>query len=507
MTLAESELEDVTPQPEHFIKSVAEQGYRLETAIADLIDNSISADADKIEVLLDTESQPFTLYIADNGRGMNEQQLKSAMRLPSSSMDNNREKSDLGRFGLGLKTASFSQSRCFSVISRNHESEEFSGRTWDVELLRERGWKLKIESTEEIKGLLSRYKSTSDTLLGAFEGSFDARTIVIWRGLYKFENYIEERSCADTLKTELTETTKGYLSLAFHRFMERPGKGLQIRLNNVRVRPFNPFPSDADASGVRRLSQKNRRFGDDAIKVEGFVLPTVSIDEVKRGSSRWTLQGKSLMDMEGIYIYRADRIILFGGWLGLTSRSQKMQLARMRVEIGNAVDHLLHLNVSKSQVEMPHDLREGFREFIAELRKEAEREYFNRTLRFFGSDSSSRTEPFIKTLATNRGAQMRINPAFPLIKDLAASIDEGQNAQLKAILRMLNTELNRIRSVHEDSIFQGVGDDDGLTKSELLHIVNKLLNAGFDAEFIRSKLGYQMESLPEDVRDLLKQVV
>ena len=113
MIKSKSKFEDVTPQPEDFIKSISEQGYRLETAIADLIDNSISAGANKVEVLLDTETQPFTLYLADNGNGMNSKDLQQAMRLPSSSVDSNRKKQDLGRFGLGLKTASFSQTRCF----------------------------------------------------------------------------------------------------------------------------------------------------------------------------------------------------------------------------------------------------------------------------------------------------------------------------------------------------------------------------------------------------------
>lgn len=341
MPISEQNTEDVTPNPEELIRSIAEQGYRLETAIADLIDNSISAGADKIEVLLDTDSRPFTLFISDNGQGMDEEDLKSAMRFPSSSMESPREASDLGRFGLGLKTASFSQTRHFTVLSRKSGSDEYKGRTWDVALLRERGWVLKVNSPTEIQELLTKYRSTSKSHLGAFDESTTARTIVIWRGLYKFEDYIEEHNCAEVIKRELTETTKGHLSLVFHRFLELTKKPLQIRLNNVQVRPFNPF--SLGGLGLRRLGLRNRSFGEDTIKVEGFVLPTKSIDEVRNGSGHWTPKGKSLMDLEGIYIYRADRVILYGGWLGLSGRSQRMQLARMRVEIGNAVDHLLQI--------------------------------------------------------------------------------------------------------------------------------------------------------------------
>jgi histidine kinase/DNA gyrase B/HSP90-like ATPase len=224
------EVESLTPEPAEFIRSIAEQGYRLETAIADLIDNSISADADKVEVILDTESRPFTLYIADNGRGMDEATLKAAMRFPSGSMKNTRDVSDLGRFGLGLKTASFSQTHCFTVMARAQGSEDFKARTWDLELLAKHGWALKVESRDEVAKLQVDYRSTRSAFLGDFEGSFIPKTVVVWRGLHKFENYITEHSAADVLKKELSETTRNYLSVVFHRFMERRESALQIRL-------------------------------------------------------------------------------------------------------------------------------------------------------------------------------------------------------------------------------------------------------------------------------------
>lgn len=499
-------IEDVTPSPEDFIKSIAEQGYRLETAIADLIDNSISAGADRIEVLLNTDSHPFRLFIADNGGGMDEETLKSAMRFPSSSMEAVREKSDLGRFGLGLKTASFSQTRHFTVLSRKSETDLYLGRTWDVELLRARGWALKVESGAEVNKILEEYGSASESHLGAFDETFSARTIIVWRGLYKFEDYIEEHDCADVLKSELTEVARGHLSLVFHRFLERAGTPLQIRLNNVLVKPFNPFPTQSD--GVRRIGQKNRRLGNDAIRVEGFVLPTRSIDEVRQGASEWVPAGKGLMDLEGIYIYRADRIILYGGWLGLVNRSQRIQLGRMRVEIGNAVDHLLHLNISKSQVVMPHDVRSGFKEYIAELRTEAEREFYNRTVRQFDPGTSSRVQPFISTTATNRGAQMQVNTDFPLVRELSESLNADQKTILKTVLRMIRTELNKIRRVHEDTVFTDVVDDNELSAAEMVEIVKKLQKGGFDGGFIKNycirELGYQLDSLPTEVTDLIE---
>src|SRR5512133_3196223 len=106
------------PNPEYLIKSIAEQGYSLESSLADLMDNSISANASKIEVLVKMDQEPFTLFIADNGNGMDEETLKASMQFPSNSHEEERNIFDLRRFGLGMKTASFSQTRCFTVISK-----------------------------------------------------------------------------------------------------------------------------------------------------------------------------------------------------------------------------------------------------------------------------------------------------------------------------------------------------------------------------------------------------
>ena len=128
--------EDASPNPEYLIKSIAEQGYSLETSLADLIDNSISAKADKIEILVDTDTEPFRLFLADNGEGMTEDELKNNMQFPSNSPENSRLNSDLGRFGLGMKTASFSQTRKFTVLSKKKGEKKYNGRTWDVNFLK-----------------------------------------------------------------------------------------------------------------------------------------------------------------------------------------------------------------------------------------------------------------------------------------------------------------------------------------------------------------------------------
>lgn len=499
------ELENVVPEAANFVSSIAEQGYKLETALADLVDNSIFAGADKVEILLDTKSSQFKLYIADNGSGMSDAELKRAMCFPSSSLDNTRSQNDLGRFGLGLKTASFSQTKNFTVISRTDIAKKFCGRTWDLKLLKQHGWKIKVEKQQETTNLFSDYERLRSHYLGEFEEPFEVKTLVVWQGLFKYENYINERNAEDVLISELSRVSNKYLSIVFHRFMERNQKPLKIRINNIQLKPFNPFP--ASSHGLRRLSQKNRVIEKDSIDVESFILPIRSIDEVQKGISTWVPEGNSLMDMEGIYLYRANRIILFGGWLGLAKRSQRMQLARMRIDIGNAVDHLIHLNVSKSQVEMPRDLSKGLSEQVNLLKSEAEREYLNRTVQKLSHDTPKKLQPLLTTLASNRGALMQVNSEFPILQSLEETLDQQQATKLSIIVKMFVKELNAIRKVHEPQNFL-INDEDIIPIYQLTCVIEELLNNGFSENYIKDQviqqMGYNFTSLPDEIKILLK---
>ena len=246
-----------------------------------------------------------------------------------------------------MKTASFSQTRIFTVLSRKKGSDNFFGITWDVNHLKNSGkWEMILNSEEEINEIVQQYTSISKEHLNN-SNEFVPNTIVVWKGLYKFENYVNEKNKQDALKEEITNTTSEYLSIVFHKFMERQNNHLQIRINNTLVNPFNPFPTEN--SSIRALEPLQKEFGKDFVKIQGFVLPNTR-----------TPKNKSLMDMEGLYIYRADRLILFGGWNGLIKKMPRLQLGRLKIDIGNKVDHLFHLNVAKSQINIPHDLKSAF---------------------------------------------------------------------------------------------------------------------------------------------------
>jgi len=503
--MTEEIFEDVTPNPEYLIKSIAEQGYSLETSLADLVDNSISANADKIEILVDLETEPFMLYLADNGKGMDEQTLKSSLQFPSSSPETTRDGSDLGRFGLGMKTASFSQTRRFTVLSRLKGEAKYKGRTWDVDLLKNQSWNLLVNQDEQIDELIACYRKLSNEFINAFDG-FSPNTIVVWMGLYKFENYLEENNRQIALKKELNEVTSEHLELVFHRFMKRKKAPLQIRINNTILTPFNPFPTNE--KGFRSIEDRQKSFGSDFIKIEGFVLPSRSINETRSQQTCWTTRNRSLMDMEGIYIYRLDRIILFGGWNGLIKKAPRLQLARLRVEIGNSADHLLHLNVAKSKVIIPHDLVKAFENYIEELKIEAEREYFNRGIKTFSGSKSQNIQLFSR-ISTNKGTMLKLSQDFPILNSLKSELNNDQLAKLKVLIKLINTTVNKIRQNHDDTSFVGLEDEDGISIDDLVSSVKDLLNNGVDpatiSKHVLPQLGFKQDSLPDELLDLLKE--
>jgi hypothetical protein len=507
MSLANKKIksEEASPNPEYLIKSIAEQGYSLETSLADLMDNSISAKADKIEILIDMESEPFRLFMADNGEGMTEKELRQNMQFPSNSPEDSRLNTDLGRFGLGMKTASFSQTRKFTVLSKKKGDKKYNGRTWDVDFLRDNGWKIIVNSDEEVASLLYQYNQLSTEYLNGFE-DYEPNTIVIWDGLYKFENYLKEKNRKNALKREITEVTSDYLALVFHRFMENDVNPLKIRINNTVVNPFNPFPEEE--KDFRQIEPKQSAFRSDVIKIEGFVLPSRAIAESTKGLTKWTTRHRGLMDMEGLYIYRADRIILFGGWNGIVKKAPRLQLARLRVEVGNSVDHLLHLNVAKSQIVVPHELRNAFEDYIHELKIEAEREYYNKGIRKFSGNKSQNHNQLFERSYSNKGSVLEVNNNFPLLKNLQDSLNKKQNSTLNLLLRMINTRVNNIRHVHEEKEFLGIEEKDGLSVDDLKINIIDLISNGSTKEMIKegfmSNLGFNYSSLPETIKALLK---
>jgi hypothetical protein len=494
---------DATPKADFLIKSIAEQGYTLEAAIADLIDNSVTANSNVIQVLIDSDIEPFQLFLADNGDGMSIDELIHNMQFPSSSPEGERAQFDLGRFGLGMKAASFSQTRKFTVLSRKRGEEDYYGLTWDVDhLVKTKKWEIVVNNPAEIDQLVSEFNKLNNEFNGQVS-EFSPNTIVIWSGLYKFEKYLKEHNRKKALHREIVQNTTEHLGIIFHRFLANPEDPLTIRVNNSHIRSFNPFPESKQS--LRKLEFRQKDFGDDNIKLEGFILPSSSIKDSQQPGNTWTPSNKSLLDMEGVYIYRANRLIIYGGWNGLIRKAPRLQLARLRVDIGNKADHLLHLNVAKSQVMIPHDLIKAFKGYVEELTAEAEKEFYNRGIKKFDHSPSDKEAKFLRKIHSNKGPLLEMNYEFPLLNDLVDSCDSKQKAKLNLLVRMINTTINKIRDTHEDVPFYKCEET---KNTNFVEAILNLRKHGYSNDFIKknliSELGIDLKTLPTDILEILE---
>jgi hypothetical protein len=493
---------DAQPNPEFLIKSISEQGYSLETALSDLIDNAISAKADKIEILTEHLFDKTSVFITDNGRGMSKKELSANMQFPSRDMESERGINDLGRFGLGMKTASFSQTRKFTVISREKGTKEYSALSWDVFHLKKTGkWEIIMNTKEEIQTIIDRYIKTSDNHLEKHE-NYDPNTIVIWDGLKNFNNYLDLDKHIKHLNEELTATTSEYLSVVFHKFMEFSNNPLKIRLNNILVKPFNPFTATTGEL-ARVLEPREMSLGKDVLKMKGFVLPVTASDS----SNIWTPTNKSLLDMEGIYIYRGNRIIFFGGWNGIIRKQTKLKLARLKIQVGNTNDEKLQLNVAKSKISIPYELRMGVLRYISELKTDAIKEYNNRGLKSSkGKDSNIENQlSLLQKKSTTKGPIYSINQEYPLVKIISDELNSDASKYFKTLLKGINILLNKQR--YTDNNYVDLIQD-GISLDDVIATTKKLLDTGLSEDIIYNVFlkdaGIQKNNLPEELKNMLQ---
>ncbi len=478
------------PNPEFLIKSISEQGYSLETALADLIDNSITADATRIDIITYEKYSKYSLFIADNGNGMNNSELEKSMMFPSSNMDTSRERKDLGRFGLGLKTASFSQTRKFTVLSKVKKDNIFNGLTWDVDKLNlKTGWLIFRENNESINDLKDLFIEQSRIHLENSEDFLKSfNTLIYWDNMRKFsfnESYLHQ-----------LELVKEYLGIVFYQFIEK--NKLVIRFNGEIIAPFNPFPSEGSGLFMDESQYFDKVNG---FKMRGFVVNP----DYKENEKLWITKHKSLIDLEGVYIFRNERLIFFGGWNGLRKRSAKLKLARLKIDFENYNDIFFMLNVDKSKVSIPFSAKMAVVDYVDKLEALATKQLYNRKVDGNNFNKTSKTDLIIRG-NNSKGRCLEYNHDFPLLKELNETLDEDQKAKLKTILRIIQVSVNKITETHEDKTIVSIDDKNkgDISKEDITRIILSFKNLGWSLSEIEKVI---TQNMGIEKSDLIKQAI
>lgn len=353
------------PRAGAMIESLRGLGYSTATAVADIIDNSISAAATVVSVKFDwNDGDPF-VTISDDGNGMNERGLEAAMQLGARSPLEERSARDLGRFGLGLKTASFSQGRRLTVASCA-TGEPAACFRWDLDLLshpHDEGWHLYVG-----------WDPASEGRLSALDG-MEHGTVVLWENLDRLA--APGSTVQDFL--DLQDEIERHLAMTFHRLLECDDD-LAILLNDRPISPWDPFmaghPGKAWASAEYALA------GSSDVKVQCHVLPHKDMLKVREadaaaGPGGWISQ-------QGFYVYRNKRLLVAGGWLGLEThgrlltRDEPHRLARIRLDIPNSSDAEWKIDIRKSSARAPARFRRQLLRLALEAREKARKVFAHR---------------------------------------------------------------------------------------------------------------------------------
>jgi hypothetical protein len=464
------------------LESLRGLGYSTAAALADIVDNSISAGATTVDIQFNWKEKSSNIHILDNGFGMSDQELESAMTLGEKNPLEARSPHDLGRFGMGLKTASFSQCKRLTVASK--KNGETSCLRWDLDLLTanpDMGWVLMEGSAPG-----------SEDLLGKLE-PLDHGTLVIWEVL---DRIVTESFTVNDFLALMEEQVERHLAMVFHRLLEGHHPKLRLNLNRKKIEAWDPFLSGHPAKPWTSPVQRQRTSCGD-IEVQCHVLPhrdklTDREFDINGGPAGWNAQ-------QGFYVYRNQRLLVAGGWLGLGqprawNREEPHRLARIRLDIPNTADADWKIDVKKSVARPPVVLRPWLISMATDTRERARRVFAYR-----GSPSNVNSakpiEQAWKVERTSKGIRYKIDVAHPSI---AAVYDDATSTQKDLIISMLRVieETVPVQKIWLDTADQketpvtsfGSSSDEAVLKVMKTLFRNLVIRKGMDIEDAKARL-------------------
>jgi len=393
----------VIPSARRLVTSLRDMGYDFSQAVADIVDNAIEAGATKIDIRVEFDGGNSWVRIADNGRGMNQAQLLEAMRFGS---DREYSDTDLGRFGLGLKTASLSQCKRLTVASRRDPNRPaISGFSWDLDhVVRTNEWAV-LPLDDSHTDQIARHPLQSGH-----------GTVVVWNQLDRILGYKHPYGeAARSRLAYMTGELERHLAIVFHRFLPsgEASRNVVITINENTIEPWDPFcrtevKTQTLQLDVRRVEHEGTTA---RVRLQPYILPH------KDDFSSWDAFDKASgpkgwNQQQGFYIYRANRLIQSGGWSRLRKADEHTKLARIAVDFPPSLDAAFKVNVAKMRVQLPESIRDDVRKATAPIVTLAKNTYSRKSRQTNTPRASgSMTQP--ATPGTDGGKTESPPPATP----------------------------------------------------------------------------------------------
>ena len=459
---------DGSPRPASLIESMRDIGYSLETAVADVIDNSISAEASTIQLHALAREDGYAIGIVDDGHGMTEAELLAAMRPGCVNPLEFREAKDLGRFGLGLKTASFSQCRRLTVVARR--AGETSIAVWDLdEVARTNEWIIGIpDSVEDVPWV--------DTLSAT-------GTLVVWEQLDRVVGDLQGVEAARHFEERIADVAD-HLELVFHRFLAgRPwrSKAIAMTLNGRPLEPHDPFHTRHPATQKDPEEPIPLRGG--IVVVQAFTLPHHN----RVSSADWQKHAgkEGYLKNQGFYVYREDRLIIRGTWFGIARQAELTKLARVRIDFPNTLDSAWKIDVRKAMVQTPPAVRSHLRNLVERLTGPSKTAFRQRGAKLVAHSS----EPTWGRIQKDGRISYRVRPEHPAVAEFRGELSVDLQSRFDRLLEFVSA------AFPTDSLFADMGaHPEDITNSDLSEPVvreavaalyRRLSSSGADREEIR----------------------
>ena len=420
MTAARSCRErDVPPRPSVLVESLRDLGYSLQAAVADVIDNSLSAGARRIELLAETHAEAPVIGIVDDGAGMTEAELLEAMRPGSRSPLEKRLVTDLGRFGLGLKTASFSQCRRMVVVTRRNGTTSCAAWDLDTVVARDR-WIVELPDSPAAVPWHERL---------AGDG-----TLVVWE---KLDRLVGSDGTGDRqdLVRQLDETAR-HVEFVFHRFLsgrEGGDRRVGMCLNGRELRAFDPFHSLHPAT--QHHPEDTFLLDGEEIRIRPVTLP--HHDKVSQADWKLYAGPEGYVKNQGFYLYRNRRLIVHGTWFGLVQQLELTKLSRVLIDIPASLDAAWKIDVRKAWAQPPAPVRERLRRIVERLGIPSRRTYTARGRRL---TDDNRLPVWTRSQDKNR-ISYGLDTAHPLFSAFETRLDTQAADEFRKLLGLVAAAL------------------------------------------------------------------
>ena len=410
---------DGTPSPKSLIKTLMRVGYDFNMAVGDIVDNSISADAKNIRIFTTLEPQNPTFSIYDDGWGMSEKELYENMKLAAKDPSLERDENDLGRFGSGMKTASFSQARKLIVISKK-KGAKICGAYWDID---------EIESSDSWEVLMGLSEKEINSIDGFDKDMLsETGTVIIWHKIISFRE--TQHTSLENIIANTIDSMSKYLSLHFHKFMQSNDK-VSFFVNQRKLSPINPF---IKGKGSMDLTPENIRGKKGNVEIKPHVLPHpqyLSQSQIDK------LGGiDAIYKNQGLYIYRANRLIIAGGWMGLSSRNILGNLARVEVNIPASLDDEWSTDVKKSSLQLPLMVQRKLKQICQRPIEKSKGEHTHR-----GKKEEVNEYWFINENKQDNTTKYEVHLKNNELVEIAEKMTRANRTKLKEFLRNLSKYL------------------------------------------------------------------